>query len=49
MAAKSRTDDRDDGTDIEFYLPAGGIPPVDTGRLGSLWDDLFSHTVEPPE
>jgi hypothetical protein len=49
MAAKSRTNDRDGATDIELYLPAGGIPPADTGRLGSLWDDLFNHTVEPPK
>ena len=48
MPANSRTDDRDGAPDIEFYLPAGGIPPVDTGWLGDLWGDLFNHGVEPP-
>ena len=49
MAAESRTDDRDGAADIEFYLPAGGIPPADAGWVGRLWDSLFNHTVEPPE
>jgi hypothetical protein len=49
MAAKTRADDRDSSTDLEFYLPAGITPSSETSRLERFWGYLFNHGIEPPK
>jgi hypothetical protein len=49
MAARTRTDDRDEATDLKLYLPAGVTPPVETDRIERLWGRLFNHGVAPPK
>jgi len=45
MAARTRADDRDRATELELYLPAGGIPPVEASRFERLWARVFDHRV----
>jgi len=47
MAARTRADDRDSATEFERFLPAGVIPPDETGRLERLRGGLFNHGGEP--
>ncbi|MDY6819097.1 MAG: hypothetical protein SVG88_10590 [Halobacteriales archaeon] len=47
MPARTHGDDRDGAIELELYLPAGIIPPVETRRLERLRTRLFDHGVDP--
>jgi hypothetical protein len=45
MAQRHHADDRVDATESKFYLPAGGTPSPEAGRLERIWATLFKHQV----
>ena len=49
MAQRDHADDSRSDTELQFYLPAVIIPPVDTSRFKRLWALLFNQDVESRE
>jgi hypothetical protein len=45
MAQRHHADDRVSATESKFYLPAGGTPSPEAGRLERIWATLFKHQV----